>query len=69
MQIIDKSSVIFGNPIDKKTIKKGIKSKKKFIKKYGDDTNKEYHLSTEVIPSLASTTNIILSASRIPIST
>ena len=48
----DKSSIIFGNPIDKKTIKQGIKSKNKFIKKYGDDSNKDYHLSVEPIPSL-----------------
>ena len=44
----DKSSIIFGNAIDKKTIKQGIKSKNKFIKKYGDDTNKEYHLNVEL---------------------
>ena len=59
----DKSSIIFGNPIDKKTIKQGIKSKNKFIKKYGDDTNKEYHLSVEPIPSLdfIHTQNLVLS--------
>ena len=54
MQIQDKSAVIFGNPIDKKTVKQGEKSKKKFLKKYGDDTNKEYHLTTASIPSLES---------------
>ena len=52
MEIKDKSSVIFGNQIDKKTIKKASKSKAKFIKKYGDDTQKEYHLGLEPIPSL-----------------
>ena len=59
----DKSSIIFGNPIDKKTIKQGIKSKNKFIKKYGDDTNKEYHLNVEPIPSLEfiNTKNLVLS--------
>ena len=63
MQIQDKSSVIFGNQIDKKTINKGIKSKNKFLKKYGDDTNKEYHLTTEEIPSLEfiNTKNLVLS--------
>ena len=62
MEIKDKSSVIFGNQIDKKTIKQGLKSKKKFMKKYGDDTNKEYCLSTEVIPSLEfiNTKNLVL---------
>jgi len=60
----DKSSIIFGNPIDKKTIKQGIKSKNKFIKKYGDDTCKEYHLGVEPIPSLdfINAQNLVLSA-------
>lgn len=52
MEVKDKSSVIFGNQIDKKTINKANKSKKKFVKKYGDDTQKEYHLGLEPIPSL-----------------
>ena len=62
MQIQDKSAVIFGNPIDKKTVKQGEKSKKKFLKKYGDDTNKEYHLTTASIPSLdfIDTKNLVL---------
>ena len=41
---MDKSSIIFGNKIDKKTIKKANKSKTKFIKKFGDDSNENYHL-------------------------
>jgi hypothetical protein len=40
----DKSSVIFGNPMPKRTIKKGLKNKKKYEKKYGDDSKKVYHL-------------------------
>ena len=52
MEIKDRSSVIFGNQIDRKTIKKGIKGKEKFIKQFGDDTNKEYHLGLEPIPTL-----------------
>ena len=52
MEIKDKSSVIFGNQINQKTIKKANKSKNKFIKKYGDDSNKEYHLGLEPIPTL-----------------
>lgn len=48
----DKSSVIFGNQIDKKTIKKANKSKAKFIKEFGDDSNKEYHLKSVEVPSL-----------------
>ncbi|MBQ8142116.1 MAG: hypothetical protein IJ194_03035 [Bacilli bacterium] len=52
MEIKDRSSVIFGNKIDEKTIKKANKSKAKFIKKYRDDSNKEYHLKAVEIPSL-----------------
>ena len=52
MEIKDRSSVIFGNKIDEKTIKKANKSKAKFIKKYGDDSNKVYHLKAVEIPSL-----------------
>ena len=52
MEIKDKSSVIFGNQIDQKTIKQANKSKEKFIKKYGDDSKKEYHLSLEKIDAL-----------------
>ena len=52
MEIKDKSSVIFGNQIDKKTIKKGIKSKAKFIKQFGDDSEKVYHLAPAKIDTL-----------------
>ncbi len=48
----DKSSVIFGNPIPKKTIKKGYQSKAKFVKKHGDDSSATYHLSLKPIPAL-----------------
>ena len=41
---MDKSSIIFGNPIPNKTIKKANKSKKKYIKAFGDDTNVDYYL-------------------------
>lgn len=49
---MDKTSVIFGNVIDKKTIKKANKGKKKFIKKFGDDSSKEYHLGSSRIDEL-----------------
>ena len=48
----DKTSVIFGNKIDKKTIKKAGKSKKKYLKKYGDDTAKDYKLAFSPIDTL-----------------
>jgi len=50
---MDKSSVIFGNPIDKKTLAKAEKSKAKFIKKFGDDSNKVYHLGMQPIGQIS----------------
>ncbi|OJF76242.1 MAG: hypothetical protein BKP49_08890 [Treponema sp. CETP13] len=41
---MDKSSEIFGNKIDKKTLKKAENQQKKFLKKFGDDRNTIYHL-------------------------
>ena len=49
---MDKTSVIFGNDIDKKTIKKANKNKKKYIKKYGDDSDKDYKIGFEPIKAL-----------------
>lgn len=48
----DKTSVIFGNEIDKKTVKRAEKSKKKYLKKYGDDTDADYKLSFSPIDTL-----------------
>ena len=48
----DKTGVIFGNKIDKKTIKKAVKSKKKYLKKYGDDSEKDYKLAFHPIDAL-----------------
>lgn len=61
----DKSSVIFGNQIDRKTIKKGNKSKKNFLSKYGDDTKQIYHLKAEKVESLRSmdVQNLVFSSS------
>ena len=62
LEIKDKSSVIFGNQIDNKTIKKCIKSKEKYIKKFGDDSEKEYHLGLAPIDTLKfiDTENLVL---------
>lgn len=38
----DKTSSIFGNPIEKKVVKKAEKQKKKFLKRYGDDKDVNY---------------------------
>ncbi len=48
----DKSSVIFGNKMDAKTIASAEKSKQKFIKKYGDDSNADYKLGFKAIDTL-----------------
>lgn len=47
---MDRSSNIFGNPMPKKVIRKAEKSKKKFIKKFGDDSNVDYKLAIEENP-------------------
>ncbi len=49
---IDKTKVVFGNEIDKNTVKKAEKSKKKYIKKFGDDSGKDYKISFEPITTL-----------------
>ncbi|MBR4659410.1 MAG: hypothetical protein IKP26_09175 [Clostridia bacterium] len=49
---MDKTSVIFGNAIDQKTVKKAEKSKAKFIKKFGDDSAKVYHLGLKPIDQI-----------------
>ena len=41
----DRSSVIFGNKMPDKVYKKAVKSKKKYIKKFGDDSRKNYEVS------------------------
>mgnify|MGYP003290135913 CR=1 FL=1 len=41
----EKSAVIFGNRMPKKVYKKAVKSKKKYIKKFGDDSNVSYPVS------------------------
>mgnify|MGYP000633892618 CR=1 FL=1 len=38
----EKSKVIFGNVMSDKIYKQAVKSKNKFIKKFGDDTNVDY---------------------------
>ncbi len=60
---MDKSSIIFGNEIDKKTIKKANKSKKKYMKSYGDDSSKDYKLAFKPIETLdfIGVSNIIFS--------
>ena len=49
---MDKTRMIFGNPIDEKTIIKANKSKNKFLKKFGDDSKKIYHLGLKPIEQI-----------------
>ena len=49
---MSKTSSIFNNPQPKKVVKKAYKSKKKFMKSYGDDTNKDYKIAFKEIPTL-----------------
>ena len=50
--MIDRTSNIFNNPMNKKVIKGANKSKAKYIKKYGDDSNADYKISFKEIPTL-----------------
>ena len=50
--MIDRSAVIFGNETDAKTLRKAEKSKQKYIKKYGDDSDADYRFSAESIDAL-----------------
>ena len=57
----DKSSVIFGNEIDARTIKAAEKSKNQYIKRFGDDSDADYTLSFEPIkePDVICADNIV----------
>ena len=48
----DKTKVIFGNPIDSATVRKAEKSKQKYIKKYGDDSDAGYRFTSKRIAAL-----------------
>ena len=48
----DKSKVIFGNRMTGSAIKKAARSKKKFIRKFGDDSSADYRAWTEKNPSI-----------------
>ena len=48
----DRTQTIFGNTIDRKTIRKAERSKEKYIRKYGDDSGVAYRFGQEDIPAL-----------------
>ena len=60
----NRSRVIFGNKIDSKAYLNAVNSKKKFIRKYGDDSNKNYNVritENEVIGPVLGVKNIDVS--------
>ena len=42
----DKSKKIYGNDIDRKAYRKAVNSKKRFAKKYAEDTHREKKITT-----------------------
>ena len=64
----DRSKVIFGNVISDRDYNKAVRSKKKFIKKYGDDSSVDYKIrvsDNQVIGSLLGVKNVDVTA-KIP---
>ena len=49
---MDRSKFIFDNEISRKAYKKAVKTKAKFINKYGDDSNTVYHLAAVSAPAI-----------------
>lgn len=49
---MDRSKFIFDNEISRKAYKKAVKTKAKFIDKFGDDTSTVYHLSSVEAPAI-----------------
>lgn len=48
----EKSKEIFGNPMTEKTYQKAVRSKKKYAKKFGNDSNRDYPVILEKNPYL-----------------
>lgn len=62
---MDRSSVIFGNEMSHKVVKKATKSKKKYVKKFGDDSNQDYPLTimkNEYIGESLGVENVVISS-------
>ncbi|MBR4201183.1 MAG: hypothetical protein IKQ91_07910 [Oscillospiraceae bacterium] len=61
---MDKSKIIFGNELSGTSYRKALHTKEKFARKYGDDSDRIYHLSAEpasVIGRLLGVQNLVLS--------
>ena len=57
--MIDRSREIFGNKMPAKTIKKAAKSKAKYIRKYGDDSGKDYKVTLSRNPYIGDSLGVI----------
>ena len=51
--MLEKSKEIFGNPMSEKDVKKAEKTQNKFLKKYGDDSGKDYRFALRENPVLS----------------
>ncbi len=49
---MDRSKFIFSNELSRTAYRKAIKNKAKFMRKFGDDSDKVYHLSSEPAPAI-----------------
>lgn len=56
---MDQSKVIFGNKMPKKVYKKSLKTKAKYIKKFGDESNTTFHLNAVKNSTLGDTLGIM----------
>lgn len=54
----DRAKNIFGNEIKKSAYKKAVKSKKKFIRKFGDDSNCNYPVTLQKNPYIGDSLNV-----------
>lgn len=49
---------IFSNPIPESVYRKALGNKERFVRKYGDDSQTEYHLSAENVPAVGDIWNV-----------
>ncbi len=54
----EKSKVIFGNPVGKKAYKSAVKSKRKYVRKFGDDSNADYRISIRENPYIGASLGV-----------
>ena len=67
---IDRAQSVFGNEIDKKTYAKAVAAKKKFQKRFGDDSDAVYHLAVQDLPVIGETLgvrNLVMASGDTPL--